>query len=225
MSLLITTSLIDSVNWAKNAPNSPCKDNPEITWKQKAYNDLKNTLARIYAPGGFYMERGVRIENTVYKIIEEGKVDTVSCSAHFKKVLDLCNGGVFQKKTKSFIDVDGQEYCLFGKIDVLFPKKKIIDLKTTGSFGGRDKYLKTLQHKIYCYNERISDFDYVIMEFESEENDKLRDVHIISYKAEDFDSVKADITKAIRDTMAFIEAFDEEGDLLDLYMHKFNMYN
>lgn len=225
MSLLITTSLIDSVNWAKNAPNSPTRDDPSVTWKEKAYQDLKNTLGRVYTPGGFAMERGIRIENTIYEIVGQNKVDTVSCSAHFKKVLEMCNGGTFQKKTKSFIDIDGQEYCLFGKIDVLFPKQKIIDLKTTGSFGGRDKYLKTLQHKIYCYNERIKNFEYVIMEFESEENDKLRDVHVIPYTVADFDVVKADIVKAVQDTMAFIEMFDEEGDLLDLYMHKFNMYN
>lgn len=224
MSLLITSSLIDSVAWAKTAPDSQCRDDPSMSWKQKAYSDLKNTLARIWTPGNKAVERGMRVENAVYKVISDKKVDTVKCSPLFKQVLDKCNGGVFQKKTKKFLEIDGKEYCLFGKIDVYFPDK-IIDLKTTTEYKGRSKYLGNIQHKLYVLNERIPRFEYVIMEFGTEDSDIIQNVHTVEYVQEDFEALKAEVVQAIKDTMSFIDQFDEPGDLKDLYLHKFNMYN
>lgn len=224
MSLLITTSLLDSVSWAAKAPDTPCAWNPEMSWKQDAYVNLKNTLGRVWSGGNAAMERGMRFESTIAAIVNSGRVDTVKCSPLFKEVLDKCVGGTFQKKTKSFIEVNGEEYCLFGKIDVFF-KNRIVDIKTTKEYKGRSKYLGTMQHKIYCHNEHIDNFEYVIAEFTDEDGDTLKSVHTVPYVVENFDSVKEDIVEAIVDLRAFLEQFPEKGDLQDLYLHKFSMFN
>ena len=219
MAKLITPTLISSIDWLKKAPMSPTKKNPKITWKQKAYDDLVGILSRIWpkeTPS--YIQRGIDFENAVQKVVEANSVGIVKSSEHFKTVCKACEGGVFQKKTKSIVEIDGVEYCLYGKIDVDLPTK-IVDIKTTGNFK-KDSYTKSYQHKIYCLNEQKEHFNYVVAEFD-EDNKTIKDVHTVAYKVENFKELEEDVHDKVREVIEFLQC---DEDLWELYTKKFNQF-
>ena len=107
MSRLITTSLLDSIDWCRKAPDSL---NPAgISWKQDAYEQLKRTVGRAPWVPNASLERGTTFENQIYGILKAGTEDTVQCTPKFREILYACKGGQFQRKTKSFLTIDGQE--------------------------------------------------------------------------------------------------------------------
>ena len=212
MSRLITGSLFSSISWAMNSPPH---------WRERAYQSLEDMLARIWNDPNAAAQRGMDFEKVVYRILETKKdIAALDCSDLFKKVLKLCKGGQFQKKTKSFIVIAGEEYCIYGKIDVWFPKL-IIDLKTTGNYKGRDNYLKSMQHKIYCYDEGISDFKYVVVEFTDDKGNTIKDVHEVEYHIDNPHELKDEIAGEIINVVAFRES---DPKLLDLFLTKYSMY-
>lgn len=211
MSRLITASLFSSINWFQSCPPS---------WKERATKDLHNSLARIWTDPNKAAQRGIDFERRAYAILEKGvDIDKVKSSELFKKMLRQIQGGVFQKKTKRFIEVGGEEYCLYGKIDVSFPNK-IIDVKTTGRYKGRDNYLKSMQHIIYCFNERISEFEYLVAEFDGDDG-PMEDLHTIPFHVDDPKSLEPVIRERIAETMAFLET---DKELWDLYLTQFSRY-
>lgn len=216
MSRLITTSLLGSISWARNCPPS---------WREKAFKDLRNQLARVWVEPekGSAIERGIRFEKTVYALLNRGvDIESVNASDAFKEVLRKCENGEFQKRTKRFLTVAGEEYCIYGKIDVWKPtESKIIDIKTTSRFKGRDHYLGSMQHVIYCHNERVPDFTYLVVEFDGDGSNTIVDLHEIEYHNDNYDAMKAEIEDRIVDTMEFLQS-DEE--LLKLYLTKFSRY-
>jgi hypothetical protein len=223
MSKLITTSFLDAVEWCKKAPDSICSDNPNKTWKQKAYDDIKNTLGRGEWVTTKATARGISFEAQIYHILNSNSEDTVKCSDNFRKVLQACKGGVFQKKTKAIVELDGEEYFLYGKIDAWF-HDHIIDIKTTGKYSGKDKYLGSAQHLIYCYSENIKDFEYIIAEFNGEDSNIIKHIYNVPYHMNDSKEVEEEIKNRIFSAMAWLDNFPEPGDLKDLYMHKYNRF-
>ena len=213
MSRLITQSLFGKIDWILNCPPS---------WKEKAFKDLNNMLNRVWTEPPPPAKRGMDFERVVYGILSRKHLDIakLNCSDHFRLVLRLCQGGQFQRKTKSFLTIAGEEYCLFGKIDVWFPNL-IIDLKTTGNYKGCDHYLKSMQHKIYCYNEHIKDFKYIVVEFTDDDNNIIRDVHKIEYHVYDPKSLRKELEAKILNTLAFLEA---DPALLNLFLTKYSRY-
>ncbi len=215
MSKLITASLIGSVEWLQNCPTS---------WKEKAYNDLFNTLSRIYPKEmPHYIQRGFDLENKVQQIVDTDQVDKIKSSEHFKALLDHCVGGVFQKVTKSFMHIDGEDYCLYGKIDVWFDEC-IKDIKNTQSYK-ESSYKKSAQHMIYCHNEKIRDFVYLVANFDDKDkevkNKAIQSLHEVCIFIDDFDVLETDLRARIKKTLDFIHA-DEELTLL--YNTKFNKF-
>ena len=219
MSKLITSSLISSVDWFKNCP-------PQ--WKERAFISLRNTLARDYSePMSKEVKRGIEFEDTVYNLLSKNKpleqIQSIKCSEEFKDVLKYCYNGTFQQVSKSFLNIDGTEYCLYGKMDVLNPacsdNPSIIDIKTTGKYGGKSKYLNTYQHKIYCLNEKIKQFMYLVVVFDQE--DKIEKYELVPYKVEDFKQLEKDVVEKIKDTIGFINC-DEE--LKEYYNTTFSRY-
>lgn len=213
MSRLITQSLFSKIDWLLNCPPS---------WKEQANKDLLNMLNRVWTEPAPPAKRGMDFEKVVYNILSKPKLDIakLNCSDHFRLVLRLCQGGQFQRKTKSFIKIAGEEYCLFGKIDVWFPNL-IIDLKTTSNYKGQDHYLKSMQHKIYCWNEKIPDFEYIVVEFMNEESNIIREIYRIKYRIEDSKDLKKELENKILDILAFLEA---DPVLLNLFLTKYSMY-
>lgn len=211
MSRLITPSLFGSINWFNVCPDS---------WKEKAYKDLYNMLARIWTEPNEAVQRGMLFEKVVYNTLKGAKkISEIKCSEKFKKLLNICKGGQFQIKVKSFLDVDGIEYCLYGKIDVFFPEK-IIDIKTTGKEIDKKKYLNSMQHILYCWITQIKDFEYWIVLFKDLTNEMI-DIVNINYHVDNFDYLKSKIETEIRNMIQFISHHEE---LKKLYENTYTQF-
>jgi len=223
--LLITTSLLDSVSWCRIAPNTPCKYNPSLTWKEQAYTDLKNTLARIWVPGNKAVERGQAFETAIFSKTATREGVLYKASDKFKTVVDMCRGGVPQVKSRTFLAVDDVEYCIFGKLDVDLPAlDTIIDIKTTQEYKGQSKYLGSMQHKVYCYAQRRKNFKYIVAVFNGETDLEIQELHEVNYTMLDRNAVGDEIEDSIRKTVSFLKEFDGPGELWDLYQNTFTKY-
>jgi len=206
MSRLITPSLIGSVKWLHTCPPS---------WKAKAAKDLKNQLARVWSEPNAACTLGIKFEDAVVKATLL-KPEEVTGSEHFKWVVEETRGGEFQRKTVVNLNIDGHDYCLYGKIDAWFPEI-IKDIKTTSNWKGNDHYLGSFQHKMYCYNEDIRYFRYIVAEFDEAQ-------HIIDHHAVDADLpdrlfLEAEIVDEIKEAIKFISSSTE---LFELYTTKFS---
>ena len=208
MSLLITPTLLNSYDWYTNCPES---------WKDKAYNDLKNTLGRIWSEPNEAVKKGMDFEKQVYKHANKN-LDQLKASNQFKLVCSLVRGGDYQAKSKKIIKVDDIDFCLYGKLDVKFTDK-IQDIKTTSNYRGEKKYLSTWQHIFYCFNEMIKKFEYIVVEFTSTYS--IRDVHIINFECDDFNLLENQIKAHIK---KFGDFLAENKELETLYYEKFNMF-
>lgn len=207
MSHLITPSLIGAISWVNNCPYS---------WREKATLDLRSQLVRDYSePMGPALKLGLQFEESVYTYaaMEESKG-----SDHFKWFINECKGGQFQRKTKQFITIDDQEYCLYGKIDAWWPNI-IKDIKTTSNYHGEKSYLASFQHKMYCYNEKISHFRYIVGEFDADQN--LIDHHAIDYTVQDPITLQDEIVQAVKEAIAYLKG---RTNLWTLYTTKFSAY-
>lgn len=208
MSRLITASLIGDIDWLNKCPPS---------WKVRALEKLTNQLGRIYTPEmPAAMKRGIELETAVYVHVAH---HSEAGSKHFQWLVFECKGSIFQKKVKRFIELDGHEYCLYGKIDAWFPDV-IKDVKTTGQYGGRQKYLDSFQHKLYCYIEQIPMFKYIIGEFRGDE-DKLIAHHEIIYEVKDWHTLHEEVLEKVRATIKFLKGNEK---LFDLYTTTFSRY-
>ena len=208
MSRLITPSLIGSISWFKSCP---------LSWKAKAALDLKNQLARIRTPPSVACDLGIRFENAVVKATAL-KPDEVKGSEHFKWVVEEGRGGQFQRKTSVMLDIDGFEYCLYGKIDAWFPDI-IKDFKTTSNYKGADNYLKSFQHKMYLYNEKMTKFRYVVAVFNDDQ--KIIDHHAVDVELNNRLALEQEIVSTIKEAVAFISSNTE---LFTLYTTVFSKH-
>jgi hypothetical protein len=226
---LITTSLIDAVDWARKAPSTECSKDPSITWRQDAYNSLVKTLSRApWEPDG-WLKRGIDFEQSVYRLTKLGvDPEELQASENFKIFLRAAKGAQLYTKSKSFIQLDGEEYCVFAKKDLYWPKKevfpgRIADIKTTSNYGGQEKYLKTAQHKIYCMNDGVPDFEYIIGEFNKDDmtDMTIKNVFRVSYHVDSFKDIRDEVTDRIKGMIEWLKQFDEPGDLWELYLTKY----
>ena len=199
MSKLITQDLISGIDWLKSCPPS---------WKDKAYTDLKNKLGRIWTEMPEAAKKGIELEATLNKAVN-GEIIDLKASEEFKILMNIVTGYEQQKKTKSYITINDVEYCLYGKIDYYTPTH-MIDLKSTSNYKSSDKYLKTFQHKIYCYNEKIKFFSYVIAEFENDNSKKIKQIYDVEYSVpnNDFESLKIEIENKIKEVISFLKMDD-----------------
>jgi hypothetical protein len=212
MSKLITQDLIASVDWLKDCPPN---------WKDSAYTDLKNKLGRVKTEIAPAALKGIKLEEALCKAINEKSYlkDNFKCSPKFKDLIEVCKDYQQQKKTKTYMIIDDIEYCLYGKIDFYKPEL-LLDLKATDNFKGQDKYLKSYQHKIYCYNEQIKDFEYVICEFQKDST-LIKDIYFVIYRVNDFNVLKQEIIEKIKSTINFLKMDDE---LFNLFNNVYSKY-
>lgn len=207
-SRLLTPSVIGSIRWFTNCPNS---------WREKATQDLTNTLCRIWTTPNALAQRGINMEKKVYEIVKEGK--EVECSPEFRILLEECKGAEIQKKGKKFIDWNGSTYCVYGKYDAWFPDM-IKDLKSTKSYS-QSKYIGSEQHNMYCYIEDIPQFRYVVAEMSDDpENNKIKNVHKID--------ITVDLKKAEQEVIEYIKYvekfFEEYPSFKEMYLEKYCLY-
>jgi len=157
-------------------------------------------------------QRGMSFEDAVCAATKQEPKGT----EHFRAIVEECRGGEFQRVTKTFLTIDGQEYCLYGKIDVYFPTI-LKDIKTTGNYKGADHYTDTFQHVLYCFNEQVPDFRYLVAEFDGE-TDKLVNHHFVDAKL-DLSMLEEEVVSTVRSFIGFLMAHRE---LFELYTTTFS---
>jgi hypothetical protein len=167
MQHFITPTLIDNLDFLMNAPPS---------WSDKAYKSVMDTLLRKWSPMSPEIQRGVNVERKICSALHLGREEFKSTlddmSPCVEMFWDKCSGGSQQVVTKKTIFVGDREVLLYGKMDVYFSGKKIIDIKTTRSFKGDDKYLSKSQHLLYMRSEDVYNFEYIVAIFKGVESEK-----------------------------------------------------
>ena len=88
------------------------------------------------------------------------------------------------------------------------------DIKTTAEYK-KGKYLKSFQHKLYCYVENIKDFEYIIAEWE--EYPKIKEVHREFYHCNDIAQLEKDIIFEIKEAFSIIKDLGLWEDYRNLY--------
>lgn len=161
MARLITTSLLDAFDWMTVCPPS---------WRDRAYKDFIDSLNRTkeFAPSAA-IQRGIAFEAEICSLLPLNKeVFCEQTKNHTPKVeifWDKLHGGFQQMKCSRTIEVEGEEYFLYGKQDIAF-EDKIYDIKTTGNYKGKSYYLTRNQHPLYIACRRIESFEYIVAEFD-----------------------------------------------------------
>lgn len=215
---LITTTLISNIKWYQTCPPN---------WKDKAYKDLSNCLNRIYTESKA-AKRGIEFENTLYKIVgqyQRGEIQNIPGSANFKKMFGVCINyqnendiPIFQYKAKGSKVINGDNYFLYGKLDVKFDNQ-IIDIKTTAEFK-QEKYEKSFQHIFYMFLTGIEFFQYAIAEWD--QYPKIKNIHLIDIKINNPKiELEETITNTIIESMEFLKS---RPMLYKAYREKFCLY-
>jgi hypothetical protein len=219
---LVTSSLIESVKWALKSPDSIIKPerggDGKLTWREKGLKDLKNTLARIWTDPTPEIQHGIKFEKKVYETLRRGQYGVGS--DYFQRVCKEIKGFDFQVKQGIPAKIAGENCYLYGKYDAVHkPNSYIKDLKTTAKFK-HDKYLKSVQHKFYCYiaGEGFDWFDYVIAEWDK--YPKIKNVYIERYVVEDRAKLEREVFVEVEDCFEGIKDFG----LWDLYRDKYCLY-
>jgi len=214
MGLLITPSLFDSIDWLNKCPAS---------YKKGAYKQLSNSLNRVWTPPNKAIKRGMDYEKKLCHGVSP--IDDVAPDLHekFKKAYDRIHaeGCNFQHKAKKNIFMDEKEFTLYGKLDVYFEDKPIIDIKTTGNYRGKGSYLSKWQHKVYPFCTGIADFTYIVYEFDNDSG-LLINIHFIDYHVDDFVALEKEIMDNLAKVIKFIRS---DVKLKKAYLNTFNMYN
>lgn len=213
MSILITPTLLNSFDFYLNCHNAQ--------WKKKAFEDILGTLRRDkpWEPTK-EIQMGCKFEEAVYDQCAKVQAGApYKGSLIFQSVVARCVGAEFQCKCRYNETIDGEDYCIYGKMDVFFPKGTpdleegyIIDLKTTASFNpkhGPKKYLDGWQNKTYCVATGVSVFEYLIAEWESKEEFKLADLHNVVVRHKDLDAVRQQIKNHIKEFVAWTKLNEE----------------
>ena len=216
MSLLITPTLLNSFDWLQKCPPS---------WRERAYKDIMNTLNREPWKPNRAVRMGMDFEKKVYSVANRPDLDELKASEKFIKVCKRVKGYDYQRKTKLFVEVDGEEYCCFGRIDC-YSSNEIIDIKTTAKYGGKGKYLSGWQHKFYTALEGVEKFTYLIAEWKDAEKEDyiIKEVYEVPFAitTEEMPSVISEIKDHIR---TFIDYVNFDDGMKEAYYTVYNRYN
>lgn len=214
MALQLAPTLLDSFDWLQKCPSS---------WKERAFNDLHNTLGRIYGPSTPEMQAGIDFENMIYRFANADDYDRIVSewkdSKHVLKCIKRVHGFIFQKTVFYNITVDGVNYFFKCKMDA-WSTNEIVDIKTTGNFRGDNQYLSKWQHRLYPLASGVDKFTYLVAEWQDlSVSKKIKDVHEVEYVLKDKALVEDQVKQRIRDFIHFIES---DPELKRLYYTKYN---
>lgn len=208
--ILVTASLLDSYSFAISAPPS---------WKSRALAGFIQQIRREKGDYPSWVTAGIDFEDAVYKVCNRSKTFLkameVDSSKEFKKVVQACYGGEFQKKLSKRLTIDGNKCYFFGKLDVDF-KEMTKDIKTCIKWSGKSKYLKKIQHKLYLWMNDKFKFEYVVVHWKDHEKEPnvIRRVHTIEYTNPGHTILENDIVQLTRSMLQFIH---EQGLWEDYY--------
>lgn len=140
---LLTHSLLSSWLYAM-------KDNPyeDLTTERDSFAEFLKSLRKEPTETTEAMLNGIAFEDMVTDIIEKGFDDpTEKWLEAAQKVADIVRGGKLQYKAKKPIEVSGEKFLLYGRLDIL-KAGDIMDIKFSKSYD-RGKYLTSTQHPTY----------------------------------------------------------------------------
>lgn len=215
---LLTHSLLSS--WLHAIKEDPYED---ATTERDNYAEFLDVLNRVQTPPTEAMQNGNEFEKLVTDIatgrfVPEFETDgtvnrkTGEVMGHDKyprwydaasKVAEIVRGGQFQVKAKKPVTVNGTDFLLYGRLDVL-KAGDIDDIKFTKNYY-RGKYFSSTQHPMYM--ELVPEarrFNYLVS--------NGTDVWTEAYTREE----TPDIYPIISD---FVDWITEQG-LLSIYMEK-----
>lgn len=188
MSYLMTATLLSSFKWMQDAPAS---------WATRARDDFYAKLRRQdkFEPTP-EVQRGIEFERLICdrcNVLEEEQFLLEMRDVYAEKIrndevwqdrgvdekehllsyiLDTCGvmyhqckGGSQQVKVEKEITACGEQFKLFGYIDVLQPTT-ILDIKTCTKYR-ESKYRDSIQHSIYQYCTGLTDFKYVVADYQT----------------------------------------------------------
>ncbi|MDD5358283.1 MAG: hypothetical protein PHX80_04000 [Candidatus Nanoarchaeia archaeon] len=166
---LVTPTLIDSIKWYFNCPDS---------WKKKAFEEISNTLNRIWTEPSEAVKRGIDFEKRICKSLVNSRDDFIKEHGELLSAFyDHCVGAEQQKVLKKIITIKNQDFLLYGRADIYFDEK-IIDIKTTGKWRGKSSYLTKSQSYFYSYMSEIKPFEYLIAVFDGNNISDIKSVQI-----------------------------------------------
>lgn len=210
--LLITPTLLNSYEFAKNAPPY---------WKDKAMRDFIAKIKREPTEFSAAAKKGIEFEDVVYNTCtkaKRNKQDNITVgSEHFQKVANKCLPGTYQDVVITEVEIDGFKVRFYQKTDVSLPDK-IIDIKTTSKWKGENKYLSGWQHKTYLWATSKKFFEYLVVVFESEDSNKIVAVEEIPFENFNPELNKQKIFDGVSDLFNFIK----EARLFDDYYYTFS---
>ena len=199
---LITPSLINSWlyiwncvdNVRESEKDTTCLEDKKLDAQKKAKEDFIKTLKREPSETNVYMQMGIDYEEECYK----GNTE----------VSPIIQGGAYQLVGKKNKTIDGIDFLLYGRLDVL-KGGVIYDIKRVMKYAPQ-KYLKSCQHSFYFeLFERSYQFTYLVFD-----GNKL---HTETYYRDECDDIK----EIISNFMKWLEA----NDLLELYKKYWICYN
>ena len=173
---LITHSLLSS--WLHAIKEDPYED---ATTERDNYAEFLDVLNRVQTPPTEAMQNGNEFEKLVTDIatgrfVPEFETDgtvnrkTGEVMGYDKyprwydaaaKVANIVSGGQFQLKAKQYITVNGIDFLMYGRLDVL-KAGTIYDIKFTKNYD-RGKYFGSTQHPLYLnLIHEVGRFTYLI---------------------------------------------------------------
>lgn len=180
---LMTHSLLSSWQYF-------CREHYSEEAEEKAYADFLRTLNREKGETNEAMQNGIDFERLIEKAcnglaIPEGH----KWASLVNEAADFVRGGVWQTKASRPKRINGIDFLLYGRFDVL--KAGIIyDIKFISSSAGYDtgKYFDSTQHPMYLEIEQSADeFRYLV-------GDK-NGIYLEKYTRSDTPSIDGDIEK------------------------------
>lgn len=166
MAYMITHSLLSS--WLHSMSDNPYAD---ATQEDSSKQDFLRVLFREPTPKTEAMQNGIDFEALVTDIVT-GKLkieevpaqgvlpstETIDGESLYgkrypkwylpaKKIADIVSGGQLQLVAQKRIQINGEEYLLYGRLDAL-KAGRIYDIKFTGTYD-RGKFFDSTQHPMY----------------------------------------------------------------------------
>lgn len=185
---LLTHSLLSA--WLYAMRDNPYED---MTTERDAYSEFLKSLRREPTETTEAMQNGIEFEDLVTDIVNHEYDECHKWIDAARKVATVVNGGVLQYKAKRPIEVSGENFLLYGRLDVL-KAGEVMDIKFSKSYD-RGKYITSTQHPTYL--ELIPEaekFTYVIS--------NGNDVWTETYRREETPS----IFPIIEDFVAYLKA-------------------
>lgn len=153
---LLTHSLLSA--WLYAMRDNPYED---LTTERDNREEFLKALRREPTETTEAMQNGIEFEDLVTAIINQNYDESHKWIEAAQKVADIVRGGKLQYKAKKPVEVSGEKFLLYGRLDVL-KAGQIMDIKFSKSYD-RGKYLTSTQHPTYLeLIPEAEQFTYVI---------------------------------------------------------------